>query len=160
MSLGGSAYYYTADKQILYLIFLLSFRLLVYFCDVLHLFLVVADGWHCRCSFKVYENYFSIFLCLSEVSDIWRLQVNCPWKVYWITLYINNMECREVELSYQRYLVALLVPCRDHLCNWMNLVPLSFLFMSEANFPSTQKTQQEVSWLEGISVNKLPDDPN
>lgn len=32
--------------------------------------------------------------------------------------------------------------------------------MSEPNFPSTQRTQQEVSWLEGISVKNLPDDSN
>lgn len=55
------------------------------------------------------------------------------------------MEYLEVELSYQCYLVTLWVPCRDHLWDWMNLIPLSFLFMSEPNFPSTQKTQQEVS---------------
>lgn len=61
MSLGRSAYYYAAEKTDSVPNFLLSFRLLFHFCNVHPVFLLVADGWHCRCSFKVHENCFSIY---------------------------------------------------------------------------------------------------
>lgn len=40
---------------------LLSFRLPFPCCNVPHLFLMVADGWHCRCFFKVQYFFFSIY---------------------------------------------------------------------------------------------------
>lgn len=138
-SLGGSAQYCTADKHILYLILGFSFRLFFLCCSV-NLFLMVAHGWQRRCSFKVLENYFTIY-CGSPRSQPYEGHRLTALEMSWIMLFTNNR--MYLDLSYPCHIVTLLGHCREHLWGWMNFVPHKFLVMSEPTIPSTQNTQQK-----------------
>lgn len=66
------------------------------------------------------------------------------------------MEYLEVKLSYQHYLVTLLAPCRDYLCNKMELAPL-FAFFSQPNQSFLRRLSKKIpGWKAFMQKKKTP----